>query len=147
MVPRSDYEIIVVDDGSSDNTHEIIEKYDAEVFSQPNGGLGAAQNPGGSHAEGEIVLLADADCVPALDWVAEIVRPFQQPDVVADLRRLWHALFREHHQVRQVVLAVSKLFPVFKQVPESNRVGGDQGRRRHNRKLHRLAAFHARWIR
>jgi GT2 family glycosyltransferase len=59
----SDYEIIVVDDGSSDGTPEYLKTLErsASVFAQPNRGPGAARNLGASHANGEYLAFLDSD--------------------------------------------------------------------------------------
>lgn len=65
-----DYEVICVDDGSTDNSHEIIDRYAPRIkhfksIRQPNKGIGSARNAGLQVAEGEYVLFLDSD-----DWIA-----------------------------------------------------------------------------
>lgn len=81
--PRSEYEVIVVDDGSMDSTPEVIKRYGVRLLSQPNQGPGAARNLGVSQARGEIVLFTDADCAPSREWMEEMVKPLAEPGVVA----------------------------------------------------------------
>jgi cellulose synthase/poly-beta-1,6-N-acetylglucosamine synthase-like glycosyltransferase len=81
-VEQDDYEIIVVDDGSTDGTEEIARAYGVHVFSQPNQGPTAARNQGVAQARGDILLFTDADCMPAENWIEEMVRPLSDPEVV-----------------------------------------------------------------
>ncbi len=82
-IAASQYEVLVVDDGSIDNTAEIVKTFPVRYFHQANRGPAAARNHGSREAHGEIILFTDSDCVPAHDWIAEMTRPFVDPEVVA----------------------------------------------------------------
>jgi len=73
-----DYEVIVVDDGSTDATAAIARSYGAQVISTPNQGLSAARNVGMRAASGEIVAYIDDDAYPEPDWLTHLVKVFRQ---------------------------------------------------------------------
>ena len=77
-----DYEVIVVDDGSMDATPEVAAAQGAIVIRQENAGPASARNHGARAACGEILVFTDADCVPAPDWLTNLVRPFENEAVV-----------------------------------------------------------------
>ena len=81
-VPREDYEVIVVDDGSTDGTGEVARRAGVRVITQSNQGPAKARNAGVAIARGEIVLFTDADCAPRENWIEKMVAPFSDPEVV-----------------------------------------------------------------
>ena len=77
-----DYEVIVVDDGSTDNSAQIADEFNATVFHQSNAGAAAARNAGAKIARGTVLAFTDADCAPSFTWLEDLIRPFQNPEVV-----------------------------------------------------------------
>lgn len=70
-----DYEVVVVDDGSTDSTARILPRFPwARVVSQENKGLSAARNAGIAASTGEIVAFTDSDCVADPDWLALLAK-------------------------------------------------------------------------
>ncbi|MDD1686007.1 glycosyltransferase [Methanoregula sp.] len=81
-IPRSEYEIIVVDGGSKDATCEIAKKYADKVFTQTSKKVGGARNDGVNAAKGEIIATTDADCIIPPGWVKRIGEDFRNPAIV-----------------------------------------------------------------
>lgn len=77
----SDLEIITVDDGSTDDTADIIKKYPVKYIYQNNSGPAAARNAGFKAASGEIICFTDSDCIPEKDWVRKMVDKYTSDDV------------------------------------------------------------------
>ncbi len=78
-----DVEVIVVNDGSKDETGSVARRYpDVRVIDIPNGGLSAARNAGLAAAGGDIVAYTDADCRVDADWLTYLVHPMLVSDVV-----------------------------------------------------------------
>jgi glycosyltransferase involved in cell wall biosynthesis len=77
--PDKDYEVIVVDDGSNDNTSEVVRKLkirhdNLHYFHQQNQGQGIARNTGVSHAKGHIIVFIGDDIVVRPDFLTEHIR-------------------------------------------------------------------------
>lgn len=69
-----DYEVVLVDDGSKDNTKEIVSHHPwVKTIHQPNMGLSVARNVGAAHASGEIIAYTDSDCMADPDWLYYLV--------------------------------------------------------------------------
>jgi glycosyltransferase involved in cell wall biosynthesis len=72
---KNQFEIIVVDGGSTDRTVEIAEEYVHKVIVKPSP-VGVARNLGAKHAEGKILAFIDADTIACESWTEEIARTF-----------------------------------------------------------------------
>ena len=78
------YEVIVVNDGSKDDTEAIARRYPSvRLITTVNNGLSTARNIGLAAATGTIVAYTDADVRADPDWLAYLVQPFLHSDVVA----------------------------------------------------------------
>lgn len=77
-LPPEEMEILVVDDGSTDDTESRVRKYGARVqyLSKSNGGQGSAVSFGVAHARGEIIVLLDADDYWLPEKVSRVVQEF-----------------------------------------------------------------------
>ena len=76
-------EIIVVDDGSKDNSVKICEDLGIKVLKQKHQGPGAARNLGARSATGKILILVDADMEFETYFVAKLIAPIVAGDAVA----------------------------------------------------------------
>ena len=71
-----DFEVVFVDDGSTDNTQEILKKFPwVRNIKQKNMGLSYARNVGMQHATGDVILYTDSDCEADEDWLYYLVMP------------------------------------------------------------------------
>ena len=80
--PLEKYEIIVVDNGSYDNSINIIKEFPVKLFLEKRGHNSyMARNCGLSHAKGGIIVFIDADCIAEKDWLVTLVEPFHDERV------------------------------------------------------------------
>jgi glycosyltransferase involved in cell wall biosynthesis len=79
-----DFEVIVVDDGSTDKTLERIQdtKYGIRVFKQGHKGAGAARNRGVKHAKGDILVFIDADMTFDKNFIKKLIDPIVKSEAI-----------------------------------------------------------------
>ncbi len=68
-LPRDRYEILVIDNGSTDRTPEIAARFADRVITVKGGNVSTIRNQAATLARGEVLAFLDADCIPADDWL------------------------------------------------------------------------------
>lgn len=86
--PPESYEVIVVDDASTDRTPALVREEIARdwqedaprlrLIEQSWSGAGAARNRAVTESRADVVLFTDADCEPVPDWISAMMRPFAE---------------------------------------------------------------------
>ncbi|HEX5222808.1 MAG TPA: glycosyltransferase [Verrucomicrobiae bacterium] len=72
------FEVIVVDDGSTDGTHHIAAQHKVQCIRVPNGGLSKARNLGIEAAQGDVVAFIDSDAYADPDWLYYMVAALEE---------------------------------------------------------------------
>lgn len=75
-----DYEVIVIDDGSTDSTAAIAREFDVDLISTENRGLSSARNLGLEVSSGEIVAYLDDDASPDPHWLTYLASSFRNTE-------------------------------------------------------------------
>ena len=73
-----EFEVVVVDNGSTDRTVEVAKRYPVKIFSCAKRGQGAARNMGIAEARGELVCFTDSDIVVPENWLERILEFFNR---------------------------------------------------------------------
>ncbi len=93
----SNFEIIVVDDGSTDNSREVISHYSSKVITifQENGGMSASRNTGFEKSSGEIICFLDADDYYHHDKLSKVVKAFEANPSWIFISHCWKTVDKE----------------------------------------------------
>jgi glycosyltransferase involved in cell wall biosynthesis len=78
--------VVVVDDGSTDDTAAVAASCGVAVIRQANQGPAAARNAGAAVAQGDVLVFTDADCVPEPDFLTAIVAPLAADPTVSGVQ-------------------------------------------------------------
>lgn len=81
------FEVIVVDNSSTDNTVKVLQKYkdklDLKIVSEKKKGRGAARGTGFRTARGELIFSTDADTIVPIDWIDVLSSHFKKENIIA----------------------------------------------------------------
>ena len=77
-----DYEVILVDDGSSDETSAIGTENGSKGYQSAECRTCSGSKRGCKSRQWKFLLFTDSDCVPQTDWCLQMLKPFADPDVV-----------------------------------------------------------------
>ena len=100
-MPRRDYEVIVVDDGSKDGTVKVAKKYGVRVFARKHAGPAAQRNFGVKVAKADIIFFTDSDCVAPKDLLGRVFDNFKNNDI-AGVGGVYKTLNKESFVARYV---------------------------------------------
>jgi Glycosyltransferases, probably involved in cell wall biogenesis len=112
--PQEAYEVLMVDNGSTDNTVAIAQQYGARVFVCPELTIAGLRNFGARHAQGRCLVFLDADCTVASDWLiaaslwldqADVCCFGNPPDIPEQstwVQQAWYCMRHKRHLVEEV---------------------------------------------
>lgn len=96
------FEIIVINNNSTDNTQKSLDKLEIKSYSQPIQGCGPSRQLGQEMALGKYILLADADCLYPPKWLDKMHSKLQKPEVIC--------VYSKHSYIADSPLLRFKLF-------------------------------------
>ena len=93
---KNQFEIIVVDNGSTDHTREVIEQFSVKLFTKKTPGSYSARNLGIKKAKGRYVVFTDSDCITSPKWLESGVKVLSLRDtsiVAGHVKFIFRKLF------------------------------------------------------
>ena len=98
---EKDYEVIVVNDGTKDNSMDIVKNYDVKIVNQKNQGLSEARNTGLKNAKGEYILFLDSDDYIEKNLLKELNKSIKnKPDLVRfQIREVFDTYKKDYNEL------------------------------------------------
>jgi glycosyltransferase involved in cell wall biosynthesis len=84
-IPQSQFEVLIINDGSTDNTVNVVQQAqntNIRIVNKTHTGLSATRNTGINNATAPIVAIIDADCAASPHWIEEIIKETKHHDIV-----------------------------------------------------------------
>lgn len=133
-----DFEIVVVDDGSTDNTLKILDKFKVKILKQKHQGPAVARNLGAKEAKGKVLVFVDADMTFDSNFLRKLTEPitqditkgtFSKDEYVANWDNVWARCWNINENLpekRRIPVNYPNHQKVFRAVLKSefDRVGG-----------------------
>jgi len=132
--PGQALQVIVADNGSTDQTRQVARSMDAVVLKDSGATVAGLRNLGARHAQGEILAFVDADCTVARGWLRAAGRYFKDDQTVAWgsppevpekatwVQQAWYLLRKKSQEVETVDWLES--MNLFVKKEDFTRVGG-----------------------
>lgn len=111
--PKDRYEVIVVDNNSTDRTSQIAKKFGAKVVLEKRQGYVFALKRGMDEAKGDIIAVTDADTKVSSNWLSVIEKAFKDPDIVAITGRV-----KLDIKSKFIKVSTSALYTIFLHISE-----------------------------
>ncbi|MEA3346509.1 MAG: glycosyltransferase family 2 protein [Candidatus Auribacterota bacterium] len=115
------YEILVVDDGSTDDSGQIAKSLGARVVRHPvNCGIGAARTTGVEESATELIVMIDGDCTYPADAIPELLKKMQENDMVVGARRKEKGTFKILRTSAKLFIKALASYLVKTKIPDLN---------------------------
>ncbi|RJQ38906.1 glycosyltransferase [Candidatus Microgenomates bacterium] len=111
------FEVIIVDDGSTDKSHKLIKKYNFIYLKQKHKGSGAARNLGASKAKGEILVFADADMAFDKNYLINLIKPILNENAIGTFTK--DELVGNQNNIWSKCWSINNGLPVNRRIPQN----------------------------